>query len=750
VVSVLFKNYGAREYELSVRFWHFDDAEAIHIQNSGCMDGGYSCRGGSLRGLCSICRKTSPRPFGPDTTVLITSSSSPLSNQALKPACSGQLLVSMLSTLPVEILERIVSHLPTASSIVSLSLANRTLYQKLSANNYAIFRSFIKKAFPSFEPPPLWRDAACALTSHSRAWDRHAFIARECVLPQDDRWLRAANPGAHQSFGYVPIIDSYATWSGPRWADGKEVLVWGDWGRLRTCVTENGNVKWSSWRSPDDHLPENDLLDVRILRPHQNTNMQGESFLLRKANREIIKLESRPGRDVFEQVSQYATPSDPVDCMDITSSTSPVLAVCNTQAITLYPVNSDSVTILPSDTCQLDQPHTLKHRQRCAKFLSDTSLAVAVQFVEGRSRSPINIYDVGPAGLSNTPLAATYSLGTSACDRPLGRHCANTIAPLDATGSLAGRPGQVFLSGWSDGIARLHDLRDPRASRAEYIDVVDDGQILSLLVMGHERFLAGSHQNACLKVFDLRMPGGRVYDYLHAAPARCGRRNAASPRRDINIFLALHLPKSRTWSPLPTNHRPSTPRYRGSIYTLSCPSPISPTIYAGIENHVISLSTISTDDWRSASKFPALQPILEHSAGIPNLSSYERPRPSHASTDNWRSAPKFLALKPSYERSRPSHASTDNWRSAPKFPALKPILERSADILNISSYERPRPGHASTDAVLLRKQMDWDRMPCVATAQGVDDGWDERWWPATYGGAAGRHGGGLGRWSWAP
>jgi len=207
-----------------------------------------------------------------------------------------------------------------------------------------------------------------------------------------------------------------------------------------------------------------------------------------------------------------------------------------------------------------------------------------------------------------------------------------------------------------------------------------------LLVMGHERFLAGSHQNACLKVFDLRMPGGRVYDYLHAAPARCGRRNAASPQRDINIFLALHLPKSRTWSPLPTSHRPSTPRYRGSIYTLSCPSPISPTIYAGIQNHVISLSTISTDDWRSA----------------------------------------------------------------PKFPALQPIFERSAGILNLSSYERPRPSHASTDAVLLRKQMDWDRMPRVATAQGADDGWDERWWPATYGGAAGRHGGGLGRWSWAP
>ena len=612
----------------------------------------------------------------------------------------------MLEDLPIEILQQVTGHLPTASAIANLSLTNKRLHERLAVDNYAIFRQFVLNRFPSISCPPFWKEDARILTSRSRAWDRKALIASACQPPPDDQFW-PTRVDARQKFGFVPVIDSYENWS--TGADRREVLAWGAAGRLRLRITENGITSWRTWRMLSDHLPQNDILDVHLLRPDQRQPETNEQIVIRRANSEIVKVESgieggdilpesRYPSDLFLRATKYATNPNFVECTDINNATEPILAVCSTKTIQLFTVNSNEEITQPSNTYQLEQKFDCKHRKRCAKFLSDEKLAVGVQFLEGRMPSPIDVYHVTPHGLVQDISTAAHSLGVGE-DCRSGRQCANAIAPLDATASLTGRPGEVFLSGWSDGIARLYDLRTPLTPVGEYVDGVDDGQILSLLPIGHERFLAGSHHNACLKTFDLRMPGSRAYSYLDAvtphvakpAPqkilqaadsnAKSSSEGLSAVRREkeINIFLSLHVPPSRRlWQPLPRRPDSRLPRYRGSIYSLSAPSATSPTVFAGIENHVIQLDFKSTDDvTRTGSKF--------------------------------------------------FYSGTD-----PRSPD---------EILNLSCYERPRPGYESTDPVLLRKQVDWvgkknvhtTSFPANNRRDGRSElGWDQRWRLATY------------------
>ena len=159
----------------------------------------------------------------------------------------------MLDDLPVEVIQHIVSQLPTASSIINLSLTSRKLHKVISRDNYICFRGFVKKSFPSIETPPLWREAARVLTSRSRAWDRRAFVARECCPPVDPEDMGEARSWTPAS--YQPVIDCYETWNGSTWSERKEVLAWGAAGRLRMRITENGKVIWKSFTSCHDPYP---------------------------------------------------------------------------------------------------------------------------------------------------------------------------------------------------------------------------------------------------------------------------------------------------------------------------------------------------------------------------------------------------------------------------------------------------------------------------------------------------------------
>jgi WD40 repeat protein len=596
----------------------------------------------------------------------------------------------MLDTIPLEILEIILGHLPTAKSVINLSLGNRKLHKQISADKYALLRSFVQARFPSIETPPFWRDAAIALTARSRAWDRRAFVARECSLPGEVEVLEAGNriPNGLKT-GFVPAIDSYEAWTGSTWAEKKEVVAWGAAGRLSVRITQNGKASSSVYRTPLDHLPTNDIMEVRLLTPHQNADLSGETMILRRANDNIVKIVSKGKKDTFEQISTFALgpKSQPLEGMDVNSSAEPLIAACSATEIRLYHAGSEKHKTEAFDVLGLEGRHDQKHRIRSTKFLSPTRLALGVQFLEGKGRAPIEIYEVCPSGISEKPT----HIRDETIKAIAGRHCANVVVPLDATSSLAGQPGDVFLSGWTDGVVRLFDLRSNRTPSLEYYDTVDDGQILSLLAIGHEKILAGSHQNACLKTWDLRMTGGRVYSYAGSIPSvhdtRPKNQKTSSPRqpystqRDMNIFLALHIPRARRlWESLPPRPDPRVPRYRGAVYSLSSPSPSSTTVYAGIENHVIQLDFISTDDVRNAR-------MNDLGLGLPDGTNRTRP------------------------------------------------------ILDLSCYERPQPGYEIFDPILLRKQVDVPGSWSFRTKpqrdgsnfdQRAEAGWDERWRLSTY------------------
>src|SRR5437764_4238067 len=192
----------------------------------------------------------------------------------------------MLEDLPIEILQQVAGHLPTASAIINLSLTNKKLHEQLSADDYAIFRPFVRNRFPSISCPPLWKEAACILTSRSRAWDRRGAIASVCQAPRDDQfWYSRIGP--RQRFGFVSVIDSYETLESA--VDRRGVLAWGAAGRLRLRITENGSAVWRTWRMLDDHLPQNDILDVRLLRPRQRPPGSKEQTIVRRANGEVVK-----------------------------------------------------------------------------------------------------------------------------------------------------------------------------------------------------------------------------------------------------------------------------------------------------------------------------------------------------------------------------------------------------------------------------------------------------------------------------
>lgn len=573
--------------------------------------------------------------------------------------------------LPSEIIVQIIQHLPTLCAIASFSQTNRTLHELVSNNRNTIFQSFVHRQFPTIVAHAPWQEAAFKLTSRSRAWDRRAFIARECVPPKDR--IDEHVPNFRRQFtGFKPVIDSYEAPS----SDGsREVLAWGAAGRLRLRLIKNNKVEWSTWSIPDDTSPHTDILDLRLMRPGQNRNRFGESVFIRRANRELELLYAMPEKDSWVVASKYMVKSDSsVDCVDVSQAEEPLLVVCDKENIQLFPVYSSQDQSRADKVIPVARTTTTKQRRRCAKFMSDTRIAVASQYLEGLQHAPIEIFDISSERLRSYPLHAVETLSTSKSSTGLpGRIGANILAKVDGQLCRSGSDTDLLLSGWSDGIVRLYDLRSGCEPVREYADPVDDGQIFSLLPVGQERFLAGSHQNACLKIFDMRM-NARVYEYRKLGsmntqtinsrpemqPGQSKLQTKPRPLREINIFLALTVHHAaQPWRPLPgrqNNFR--LPRYRGSIYSLSSPSPASPTVYAGIENHVIQLDFVNTDDW------------LADRGGV---------------------------------RHQVDHRQ----------------------VLNLSCYERPRAGYESTDAVLLRKQTDMDKYS-MKSKQG-ELGWDERW-----------------------
>ena len=576
----------------------------------------------------------------------------------------------MLDRLPVEIVECILGYLPTLTAISDVSKTNKKLHETVQNGSSSIYHDFVQRQFPTIPAETPWRQTAIDLTTRSRAWDRRALIARECVPPglfeyQQYRQQVQQQTLDRQTFGYMPVIDSHETTETGR---KRELLAWGAAGRLNLRFTDGKVVRWSSYCPMTEPDAEMDIVDVHLMRPHQNRNQDGESMLIRRHNKSMTLLHVSADGVEWDAAAEYQMPfGASVDCIDVSNSEDPLLAMCNESSIRIFEIHDPQDTYIKQIHIPAVDTVPTKQRKRAAKFVSNTRLAVATQHLGGLDPACIEVFDIGESSISTSPLAPAdvFESRKQADSRRGGRRIgANVLEKISDASTSSGSDSNLLLSGWSDGLVRLYDMRASSAPVQEYWDPVDDGQIFSLLSIGRERFLAGSHQNGCLKTFDMRM-NGRVYDYTEASKTRIKPKTTPAPSRSIstaretNIFLAVTVdPRNRIWRPISDRAQNARlPRYNGSIYSLSSPSATSSSVYVGIENHVIQFDTISSDDWL----------------------------------------------------------------------ARRDLIEsRENEMLNLSCYERPRRGRESTDSVLLRKQRPLSTIKSDAISE-AEPGWDERW-----------------------
>lgn len=129
---------------------------------------------------------------------------------------------------------------------------------------------------------------------------------------------------------------------------------------------------------------------------------------------------------------------------------------------------------------------------------------------------------------------------------------------------------------------RVHDLRSPDLHVAEFFDPIDNSKIYSLLPIGRERIIAGGARHSLLKVFDIRMPGGRAYSSPLHHPSFDA--NNSSDERTHGWATYLHSSTGNRYTPH-RNTRNAVIR-ESPVYSLASGSPGGGEVLAGVEGGV--------------------------------------------------------------------------------------------------------------------------------------------------------------------
>ncbi|KAK4997281.1 hypothetical protein LTR66_003286 [Elasticomyces elasticus] len=416
--------------------------------------------------------------------------------------------------------------------------------------------------------------------------------------------------------GFRPSIDSYEEWLGNRSIDRREVLAWSAGAELivrvkngqgsslststgtdRLCDArrdEFGNtIEWWTYKPFSSVEGKDDITSVNVLKPPHLPDYRAEEF-----RREKIVISTANGDLHLLEIPTGAN-DNVVKTYFVTNGRAFLAANLSDGKIALYPVGTSSSKIEP-----LSQTHVTGEKRNCriwgTKFLNDKHFAVGL----GPSNQPIHVFEVRPEGLSNDPVRkfGLQSDDTNRQNERLGQQSSSVypIVPLSAGTHAGGSEGAVFLSGGYDGTIRAHDMRASSAVVATYADPTDDSAIYCLLPQGRERIIAGTARHSLIKVFDLRMTGGRKYCYEDdsstgpVAGADSLRNSAHHTRGDWNLFIN---PRDRysnhSWHSRNSWMRRSA---ESSIYSLSSPSSFSPYVYAGIENAIVEFNFSSSSD----------------------------------------------------------------------------------------------------------------------------------------------------------
>lgn len=391
---------------------------------------------------------------------------------------------SALAQLPLELLAQIISYFETARTLSYFSQTCKTLHDYVERDG---FRVFVQNRFPSIQTPPFWREAAHALTTLSRNWDRRALLARYLIPKLDppsaysnQRRDNMARRTKKQTMGYQPILDSYEEWVGGNWNSRKQIVVWGagselflrckKMGKFPESVSQHMLLEGQPSRHLDQHHHRSSWATYRDFRFVEgrdditSTNLlpslsghDHELMVVGRASGDLSLLDISTSALQSRVVTEFATNRRPVRSATINKESNPLLAVClSDSSLALYPVHPEDKYTKPSDVTTIsvsEKPGKLW----CTQFLRSDRLAIGL----GSSREPIYVYDVTPDGLSKEPVRRFgFSLQSSASSPK--HHNSSSVyqfASLGPSSSAGGAEGEVFLSGGYDGNVRYVNLR---------------------------------------------------------------------------------------------------------------------------------------------------------------------------------------------------------------------------------------------------------------------------------------------------
>lgn len=390
---------------------------------------------------------------------------------------------SALARLPLELLAQIISHFETARTLLYFSQSCKSLYDYVERDG---FRVFVQTRFPSIQTPPFWRDAAHALTTLSKNWDRRAFLARYLVPKLDTPPSACSSHRRHnggrclktQTMGFQPIIDSYEEWVGGNWNSRKQIVAWGAGSELFLRSKRMGGSpellpehvlvegqptshldqhhhrsSWATYRDFRFVEGRDDITSLNLL-PSLSGN-DHELMVAGRASGDLSLLKVSTSGLQSRVVTEFATNRRPIKSATINKASTPLLAVClSDSSLALYPIHPVDRYTNPFDVATIsvsDKPEKLC----CTRFLRSDRLALGL----GSSCEPIHVYDITPDGLTKEPIRR-FGFSSQSTASPPKYPSASSVyqfAPLSPSSSAGGAEGDIFLSGGYDGIARFVD-----------------------------------------------------------------------------------------------------------------------------------------------------------------------------------------------------------------------------------------------------------------------------------------------------
>ena len=523
-----------------------------------------------------------------------------------------------LATLPPEILVQIVTHITTAKELCYLSLVCKRLHTFIENDGFRVFSQtlFPYVQFPSTHTALFWRDALHGLIAQARNWDRKAFIAW-IISSETDANQKNGKNRRHthnaprgQTMGFIPVIDSYEAWYGGDWSSRKEIVAWGAGADLvvRTRImgskaqdiwnaavnrspkdfnAHHHHYKWANYHEPGVNEGLDDITFVKLLQQASTDDL--EQFIIGRVSGALELVSLNKNTSQSQVRCSFTTKGRPVRSAT-TNGIQTLLAACLSDSIvSLYSISS-STSHIARETAPVAEtsanPSGQVGRTWTSRFLSNDRLAVGY----GPAQQAIRIYKVGRGELASessglfNPEAGRYSDDSTSV---------YSLSPIAMSSSAGGKGGDIFLSGAYDGLVRLHDLRSASPTVAIFRDPVDVSPIYSLLPVLNEQFVAGGGRHSIMKVFDLRVPGSRLYSSTsngHSTTTRRGTGNPKKPRDQEKSRLNWN-----TFLPI-TSKSSSRTTNDSSVYALSRPSQFSPTLYAGLQSTIVQIDIASIMD----------------------------------------------------------------------------------------------------------------------------------------------------------